>query len=31
MKECTHSWYMREDGIQCIKCLIIWEKNEEEK
>lgn len=26
MKECSHTWYMREDGIQCTKCLIIWEK-----
>lgn len=26
MKECAHTWYMREDGIQCTKCLIIWEK-----
>lgn len=26
MKECDHKWYMREEGIQCVKCLIIWEK-----
>jgi hypothetical protein len=25
---CEHKWYMREPGIQCIKCLIIWEKDE---
>ena len=24
--ECKHTWYMREPGIQCTKCLIIWEK-----
>jgi hypothetical protein len=23
-KECKHTWYMRELGIQCTKCLIIW-------
>ena len=27
MKECSHTWYMREAGIQCTKCLIIWDKN----
>jgi hypothetical protein len=21
-----HTWYMREPGIQCTKCLIIWDK-----
>ncbi len=25
-KQCTHTWYMRQLGIQCTKCLIIWEK-----
>jgi hypothetical protein len=29
MKECSHTWYMREDGIQCTKCLILWEKDME--
>ena len=24
--ECGHTWYMREPGIQCTKCLIVWEK-----
>jgi hypothetical protein len=24
-KECSHTWYMREPGIQCTKCLIIWD------
>jgi len=24
-KECSHTWYMRELGIQCTKCLILWE------
>jgi uncharacterized membrane protein len=24
MKDCAHTWYMREQGIQCTKCLIIW-------
>jgi len=27
MKECAHTWYMKELGIQCTKCLIIWEKD----
>lgn len=27
-KECNHTWYMRELGIQCTKCLILWENNE---
>ena len=26
-KECQHTWYMREKGIQCTKCLIIWKKD----
>jgi hypothetical protein len=25
-KQCSHTWYMRQLGIQCTKCLIIWEK-----
>jgi hypothetical protein len=29
MKECSHTWYMREVGIQCTKCLIIWDKDED--
>jgi hypothetical protein len=28
MKECQHTWYMREEGIQCTKCLVIWESDE---
>ena len=24
---CKHTWYMREPGIQCIKCLIVWDKS----
>ena len=28
MKECSHTWYMRELGIQCTKCLVIWESDE---
>ena len=27
MKECAHTWYMREEGIQCTKCLILWERD----
>jgi ribosomal protein RSM22 (predicted rRNA methylase) len=27
---CMHTWYMREEGIQCTKCLIIWEKDTDE-
>jgi hypothetical protein len=23
---CKHTWYMREVGIQCTKCLAIWQK-----
>ena len=26
-KGCDHTWYMRDDGIQCIKCLILWERD----
>jgi len=26
-KECQHTWYMREEGIQCTKCLVIWDKS----
>ena len=26
-KSCTHAWYMRKLGIQCIKCLIVWDKS----
>jgi hypothetical protein len=29
MKECSHTWYMREDGIQCTKCLILWDSEME--
>ena len=28
MKECDHTWYMREKGITCTKCLVIWESDE---
>jgi hypothetical protein len=21
---CQHKWYMRDPGIQCKKCLVIW-------
>jgi hypothetical protein len=21
---CDHKWYMREPGIQCIKCFEVW-------
>ena len=27
--ECNHTWYMREPGIQCTKCLIVWDKSME--
>ena len=26
MKKCDHTFYMRKDGIQCTKCLILWEE-----
>jgi len=25
--QCKHTWYMREHGITCTKCLIIWDKS----
>ena len=25
MKECSHKWYMRDPGIQCVKCFIVWD------
>jgi hypothetical protein len=30
MSNCKHTWYMREAGITCTKCLIIWEKEMDE-
>jgi len=27
--ECSHTWYMREPGIQCTKCLVVWKNNED--
>jgi hypothetical protein len=27
-KKCNHTWYMRELGIQCTKCLVVWESDE---
>lgn len=29
VKTCKHTWYMREPGIICTKCLIVWEKGME--
>lgn len=29
MKECSHTWYMREDGITCTKCFLIWHKDQD--
>jgi hypothetical protein len=26
--KCSHTWYMRELGIQCTKCLLLWESDE---
>lgn len=23
--KCKHTWYMREEGIKCTKCNLIWE------
>ena len=31
MKECSHTWYMRQDGIQCTKCLILWDRSFDER
>ena len=28
-KKCDHTWYMREHGITCTKCLVIWESDED--
>jgi len=25
--KCDHKWYMQEPGIQCNKCLMIWDKS----
>jgi hypothetical protein len=25
-KGCQHAWYMRDPGITCTKCGIVWEK-----
>jgi hypothetical protein len=25
--QCNHKWYMREAGITCVNCLIIWDKS----
>jgi hypothetical protein len=25
---CEHKWYMREKGIQCERCLSIWQKED---
>ena len=27
---CKHKWYMRDEGITCIHCLIIWDKEMED-
>jgi hypothetical protein len=27
---CIQHWYMREHGVTCTKCLIIWEKGMED-
>jgi hypothetical protein len=24
-KECKHTWYMREVGIICTRCSLVWE------
>jgi len=29
-KQCNHTWYMRKEGIQCTKCLILWDKEMDE-
>ena len=26
---CEHTWYMRENGITCTRCLMIWESDED--
>jgi hypothetical protein len=25
---CNHTWYMRENGITCTKCLILWDSDQ---
>lgn len=27
LKGCNHTWYMREAGITCTKCGLIWDKD----
>jgi hypothetical protein len=27
MNKCDHKWYMREPGIVCVKCSVIWDKD----
>ena len=27
-KVCEHRWYMREPGIQCVNCFVVWESDE---
>jgi hypothetical protein len=26
---CKHKWYMREPGIQCVKCFVVWDMSME--
>jgi hypothetical protein len=26
-KKCDHTWYMREPGIMCTKCGLIWDND----
>ena len=26
VEDCSHTWYMREKGITCTKCLVVWDR-----
>jgi hypothetical protein len=27
VEDCSHTWYMREKGITCTKCLVVWDRS----
>jgi hypothetical protein len=31
MKKCLHIWYMKQNGIECTKCLVIWDRSMDER
>jgi len=28
IQQCQHKWYMRDPGIQCSKCFVLWDKSD---